>query len=481
MPTAARVTRQARAPGVSQPRPPARPGMPSRGVLPEWVRAARQGDRAVREGVALQLQGTAGNQAVQRLLAPAAASGGTASVQRRVLVVSPPAVTPTAMTRAQRQAFVRGRFPRGRQRRVAALVLSDMAAASDPFTFATEDELQSELVKRVTMSDVMQSSQRASRGGLRAFGYPFTGPALYWGPRVNFTAKDSWQPLPPDDYDERRDPAKRAEIRRLPRGERHTVYGDPDDYSWRLTPTGRTDPWDAIMNLFVPQPPHRRSLLHCDYLVSLVHFRAFMASLGKPAFNARIAAFGPDQIELRWNMFDDLDLPAAGRPGLGSLQQVVPSSPRDLVIGDHVYFWNHPGYDAINENVGNAWRLENAVLIRRQEGEDIFLGHGSGQKTAGQMKTKLAAEYNRVANMALRLVERTRRGTAAQRASARQELADRFPNVHEVGGRWRVQGDGFAGPVDVELRRIRAREVLGLYDPWSPGNMYPVRRPAESA
>ena len=50
-----------------------------------------------------------------------------------------------------------------------------------------------------------------------------------------------------------------------------------------------------------------------------------------------------------------------------------------------------------------------------------------------------------------------------------------------VGTEWRVQGDGFAGTVDVELRRIRPDEVVGPHGPQNPGLMYPVRRPRESA
>src|SRR5262249_2788658 len=156
---------------------------------------------------------------------------------------------------------------------------------------------------------------------------------------------------------------KRAELRQKPRKERHVVFGDQGSgYHFDLSPLGRVDPYTAILRLFEQQAPHKRSLVHCDYLVSLVHFRAFMATLGQAAFNARIAAYGPGHIQLRWNLFAELE-PTLGasphtRAGLGSVRQVVPSSPADLVLGDHVYFFNHPAYDLINKNVGNAWRLE---------------------------------------------------------------------------------------------------------------------------
>lgn len=244
------------------------------------------------------------------------------------------------------------------------------------------------------------------------------------------------------------------------------------------------------MDLFVRQPAHKRTLVHCDYLVSLVHFRAFMASLGQIAFNARIAAYGPDRIQLRWNLFSELEPTlAAGsgaRPGLGSIRQVIPASPADLVIGDHVYFWNHPAYDVINQQIGNAWRLENAVLVARSGSTDVFLGHGSGRKTVRDMKGKLAEEYaeeyNDVATIALRLVARTRQGPAAARAAAHAELVTRFPGVIQVGNRWRIQGIGMLGvAVDIPLSLLRPSALPGLFNPADPTQMYPVRRAIESA
>jgi hypothetical protein len=412
------------------------------------------------------------------------------TAQRTALLSAAPGVPPHVMSASQRRGFVRRTFP-ARDRALATRILDDIARAADPFVFTDESELRSELVKRLTMSKLMRATQ-GSQHGMRAFGYPFTGASLYWGPRVNFAAKDYWSPLPPDGYSTRPDPVRRLEIRRLPRGDRHTVYGDPDDYEWHLTPAGAADPHEAILRLFDPQPPHRRSLLHCDYLISLVEYRAYAQSIGKPAFNAAVAAFGTANVVLRWNMFDDLRLPippshgSPGTPGLGSLIEVRPTREADLVIGDHVVFWNHRAYDALNENIGNAWKLENAVLVDRRGTTDLFLGHGSGEKTSGQMRAKLAEEFNDVARIALALVSRIRHGRPADRVRARAELATRFPNVKPVGSppgpvRYRIQGPApLSGTVDDPLRQIRPREVLGLHDPNNPADFDVVLRPAES-
>jgi hypothetical protein len=411
------------------------------------------------------LQQMAGNQAVQRL----------------VRMVRPPGPDVT-LNRAERRDFVRREFTTVRDRADGLRVIEDMANTSDVLHFASAAELRTELVKRVTMTQVMRDSQDTS-GGLAAFGYPFTGPSLYYGPRVNYAARDYWVPAVPDGYDLRRDATRRAAIRMAPRHLRHLVFGDqPPGYSFILSPLGRADPYEAILRLFERQPAHKRSLVHCDYLVSLVHFRAFMASLGRPAFNARIAAHGPSNIVLRWNLFAELEPATLARPGLGSIRQVVPSSPTDLVIGDHVTFFNHPAYDVINRMIGNAWRLENAILIERAGGADVFLGHGSGRKTAQQMQAKLAEEYNDVAMIALRLVGRTKRGSTADRTLARAELATRFPEVIEVASTWRILGTGLFGiSVDIPLARLRASAVPGFRDPRDTTVMFPVRRPAESA
>jgi hypothetical protein len=394
------------------------------------------------------------------------------------------------MPRSEREAFSRARY-RGRRRSLAFRIMADMASATEAMQFYNLEELEAELLKRITSSIVMQQSQehvKVGEGTQQAFGYPFSGGALLYGPRVNYSARTYWDPRPPDDYARRTDPARNRRLRSLPRHERHTVYGDMDDYEWTLTDAGKRDPYNALMKLFVPQPPHRRSLLHCDYLISLVHFRSFAATLGQAEFNRRVNLNGPEKMVLRFDLFTELqtDPSVVGPPGLlASLQLVRPADEFDFVVGDHVYFFNHAAYDPLNANVGNAWRLENALLVDRlggsnddrTVGQDVFLGHGSGRKTSHQMKAKLAEEYNDVVAMAQPIARRVDSGDPA----ASTELTERFPNVQKVGAEWRVQGDGLAGPVDIELRRIQPDEVIGPKDPDNPGLMYPVRRPMESA
>jgi hypothetical protein len=278
----------------------------------------------------------------------------------------------------------------------------------------------------------------------------------------------------------------------LPRSRRHEVYGDMGgNYSWTLTDVGKRDAYSAVALMFAPQEPHRRSLLHCDYLVSLVHFRSLADSIGQAEFNRRITAFGVDRIRLwalaYFDLHQTVEDTVAGRrvsrPGIDSLQRIAPSSERDLVLGDHVVFFNHLAYDLLNVGIGNAWRLENAVLVRRTSQGDVFEGHGSGTLTAAQMRTRLAQEFNTV----VRTVRSSTRAATSRdprtAAEARARLAQNTYLVQRPDG-WHVAGQAMlctATHVDMPVREIRAGEVIGLHNPCDPAQMHLVERPIESA
>ena len=432
---------------------------------------------------------------VQQTSDTASATPRSSALQRKVILKG------AEMPAKDRRAFLKGHRWSNTSR--AAAIMEDMAAAGDAFDFADEDELKSEIDKRLSTVGHMEESQQTVEkvpGDKRAaFGYPFTGASAVYGPRVNYAAREYWEQATPDDYAERTDKAKNKELMRKPRHQRCTVYGDQcDPYIWKLSDKGKKDPYHAIAYLFVPQPPSKRALLHCDYLISLVNFMSLADSIGADEFNKRIAAFGADKIVLKTNLLMDLNVSTferdpkgeftkTAKKGLGSMQRVSPSSEADLVIGDHVIFYNHIAYDVINANVGNAWRLENAVLVGKDKGKDVFLGHGSGYKTADQMHEKLAEEFNKVAGMALALVAKTKSGDKKAQAAAQDELASKF-SVKPVGKEWHIQGTpslltffSCARAIDEKLRAIKPAEVVGLRHPCDSSKMYAVERPIESA
>lgn len=420
----------------------------------------------------------------------AARSGVPARVQRKVIVNG-------AEIDAKERAAILKRH-HWADARLAKAVIDDMADAGDPFDFTDEAELTTEIVKRVaTASHMVESQQTVGADHRTAFGYPFSHEAALYGPRVNFAARDLWEPRPPDDFAPRTDKKKNAALSALPRSRRHEVYGDmPPGYSWTLTAAGKKDTFSAITLLFTAQQAHKRTLLHCDYLISIVNFRSLADSVGKDVFNQKIATFGPDKIRLRWNAFQDLHEPVrqhfmvpfvgtitvTKQPGLGSTQSVVPSTERDLVIGDHVVFFNNLAYDLINTGVGNAWRLENAVLVRRDGGVDTFLGHGSGAKTSKEMRDKLAQEFNVVVESAQGLIAKTASKDAKTAGDARKTLQDR--SIEQRSDGWWIVGQARLCPskkVEQKLRKIGAGDVVGLHSPCDPSKLYQVERPVESA
>jgi hypothetical protein len=417
-----------------------------------------------------------------------------------------------------RAAFLKAR--KWSKASLAQSIMNDMAEAGDLFDFADERELEIEIRKRLSTVLHMEETQKDVPGGLgRAFAYPFSesNHTQLYGPRVNYAAREYWEPPVPDAYAARTDKTKNNYLLRLPRHLRCAVYGDQCGlYGWQLSATGQKDPYQAIALLFTPQTrPRLRSLIHCDYLISLVNMRSLADAVGQAEFNKRVQAFGADKFFLSWNAFSNLHVltwemfrtgqwkpgPSGAVPakwGLVSTQSVSPSSPTDLVIGDHVIFVNHLAYDLLNQGVGNAWRLENAVLIRRNPSDpnkDVFLGHGSGERTAEAMHQKLADEFQVVWHKADRQLRQAKSGSQQQQAAKLNQFYTDFPNVrwYSYGGvgAWCVLGypmlmaqsgcPGFVVWKLYDLRTVRGKHVVGLRHPCDFTKLRTVERPIESA
>lgn len=360
-------------------------------------------------------------------------------------------------TAVQRASFVRRWFAPADQG-LARRIVADMADATDEFKFENELELFTEVFKRLRTSQLMRETQRDLGAHGKAFGYPVRNSDGTWsatcGPRVNKAAARYWGP----------------------------VQGLSDDYEFPLTPFGQEHAYDALVALFTSQPGKcDRTLIHCDYLASVVHYRVFAETIGANVFTERVKN-GTIPLMLKWNGFDDIEEKTFRFAERESLREVRPSSERDLVIGDHVIFWNHRAYDLINEVVGEAWRLENAVLVDRTRGVDTFLGHGSGEQTKSTMLGKLVDRYNDVVRKALAVIARTRSRDAATSAAARAQMAHDFPRIKPVGTGWHVQGDGHGKMFDDPVASITIAnpDLIGLRDPEDLSRMNLVMRPKES-
>jgi hypothetical protein len=448
--------------------------------------------------------------------------GAAGQLQRKVVLAG------AEMPEKDRASFLRAR--KWSSATQARAVMDDMAAAGDSFDFADAGELETEIKKRLSTVKHMEESQDAvpvKGHEAKSFAYPFSesNHTELYGPRVNYAAREYWEPSVSDGYADRDTKANaktNKKLRTAKRSARFAFYGDMDSsYGWRLSSKGKANPYQAVALLFTPQIlPRRRTLIHCDYLISLVNMLSLADSVGAAEFNRRVAGLGTDQFVLRYDSFTDLHAvswirdgsgeiqkPFASKIGMISTQQIRPSSPADLIIGDHVVFFNHLAYDLLNEGQGNAWRLENAVLVKRgtkpagkhdskagPKGDpdtDLFLGHGSGYRTAGQLRAKLAEEFHKVWTIVDVAVKGTQSKDAKTKSSAEKTLMDRFKKVVKVGPDFRVMGTpqiqtdlGCTHPFDqkfADLKHVSGKDVIGPMNPCNPAEMYRVERPIESA
>jgi hypothetical protein len=177
-----------------------------------------------------------------------------------------------------------------------------------------------------------------------------------------------------------------------------------------------------------------------------------------------------------------------GRPKAAtSLQWVLPRRREDLIIGDHVYFYNHPAYDVLIRGVGGVWRLENAILVDQRGGVDRFQGHGySGAVTEDKMKNDMRRHFVKRVKTVRKLIDQLKSPSSRVRNRAQKELR-RYRGVVKSGGEYRIKGTAFPKShkikVDEPLQVPPIEQFPGLYhpNPKKRKKLNWVLRPIESA
>lgn len=375
------------------------------------------------------------------------------------------------MSADERRSFVDSHFD-ARDRAGATQILDDLCAVEhDRLSFATEAELRDEVMMRLRIGEYMQSSQTS--GG---FAYPESAkhcPGKTGHPltdaQVNADARAYW-----------RGPIleQRAAVRNA-------------HYFFELTPdVGMKDAYQALKLLFTNKPDIcDKTLIHCDTLITMTKALAYADTIGPAQFNQKIES---GQLSM-WLTYDGMsmrDNDNAQTPELLGFRYVVPGSEQDLVIGDHVIFWNHLAYDAISVKRPGPWRLENALLVDKDRaGRDLFEGHGA-PAPAGIVKPgpkedvhqELMNNYNPYAIDALAITARVDRNEPG----AREELADKYPQVVASGGRWWVKELDSNASRQRRFHELRALtgpadpEIIGLRNPDDPAKLNYVKRPVQS-
>ncbi|MBU0654318.1 MAG: DUF4157 domain-containing protein [Gammaproteobacteria bacterium] len=276
--------------------------------------------------------------------------------------------------------FVGGRTRRARETYRSELItqiIRDMHDAADDLFYDSDAELESEVRKRALLSLRMRVTQgRTSRA--RPTGYP---PACGRdpGPRVSEAARPYWDV---------REPAGKS-------------------YHFTLTGAGRADAYEALRTLLFTHrtDPCLRTLMHCDYMITALQYITMADSMGRSNFNHAVSS-GEINLDLTWDGFLRVT-GSAGNTENKSLQTVTINSEDDLIIGDHVIFWNHEAYNDLNQVQVQSWRLENAFVIDSsgRGGTRRFQGHGFfSPHTREHFINAMVSKINTLVNIAIRHV-----------------------------------------------------------------------------
>ncbi|HEY2475800.1 MAG TPA: hypothetical protein VGI19_13505, partial [Candidatus Cybelea sp.] len=164
------------------------------------------------------------------------------------------------------------------------------------------------------------------------------------------------------------------------------------------------------------------------------------------------------------------------------LQTATLSKKEDLIVGDHVIFFNHITYDPLIAKVGGVWRLENAIVIDKVQGKFRFQGHGyPAPVTEDALLDGMIRQYNLHVDQALGIVKRIDYGKGVAKAAAEGELSAKYPNVErKLGGGWQIKGKSNLCPwIEAirDLKHLTRAEAPGLVNPCN--GAIEVRRPAE--
>jgi len=337
------------------------------------------------------------------------------------------------------------------RRDLVGQILRQLHRNSQRFYFLGEAELADEVRKRALVSIYMRQSQ-GSTTTRRAFGYPNRSGTSGCGPRVNLAAQRYWGP----------------------------VQNETGNYFFNLSSDGYADPYQALVTLFTEQRDScKRTLIHCDYVVSLIQYRAMAETMGTTRFNQEVQA-GRIPMTLKYDGFSDITSTGASGADSASFanrgfQYVTVSGPSDFMLGDHVIMFNHESYDSLNAVKRDPWRLENAIITKEERGENYYQGHGYfSPLPLNHFIRSMMYYYNKKVDEARGLI----------RSGKRTTLQRQYPSVFEHNGEWFIRYRKLGGACGRTfyirpLQRVTMSDFSNPFAHPCNGNVY-VRRPIES-
>ncbi len=370
----------------------------------------------------------------------------------------------------EKSAFIQNNFS-AKDRPGATKILDDLCEVTgDVLSFESEPELRDEVLKRLRISQYLQQSQTSG-----AFAYPENSKACpgkigdsLLDAQVNKDAKEYWKgPIL----------EQRASVKN-----RH--------YYFELSDPGKENGYQALKKLFTPQANIcDKTLIHCDSLITLVKALAYADTIGEQQFNEKIKS---GQLHI-WLTYDGMSIKegdSSDTPGSIAYYQITPSSKQNLLIGDHVIFWNHLAYDAISVTKPGPWRLENALLVDKDSsGNDLYEGHGAPEvdhTVKPGKEEEVLQDLMDVYNGYVKDAKSIANKVDNLEPTAPEELNKKYPQVKKMNNIWAVEelDRNKDRPqhyyVLREITDVKDNELIGLRNPYNPSAMNSVTRPVES-
>ncbi|OEU71723.1 MAG: hypothetical protein BA863_01330, partial [Desulfovibrio sp. S3730MH75] len=260
-------------------------------------------------------------------------------------------------------------------------ILKGLLSSRTTFYYADELEVFDDVYKRAVTSLYMRTSQGTS-----------TTPKVRYpgsvGPKTNKKASAYWKVI-------------------------------TSTYKFELNSTGLNNAYEALRTiLFEATSKKDTTRMHCDYVIAAIHFMSMAEDMGIAKFDAAVKK-GDIIVWLNAPESFDSTVPdsmavlgsytstTAYDPSKKSIGWVKISGENKIIIGDHLMFYNHSAYNAMNTIEGESWRLENAFVSDKEAsgGGFRFQGHGYfSPKSRGSFITAMRNKFNTLYGRAKALI-----------------------------------------------------------------------------
>ncbi len=345
------------------------------------------------------------------------------------------------------------------RRRLIVRIVRNLHSVPTKLYFDSLNEMENEVRKRAMLTLFMRASQGKSVG-IKPAGYPGACDRDP-GPRVSKASKGYW-----------------------------IVHKPPNDNYWfELSSAGKANGFTALQTMLYnhQKDPCLRTLMHCDYMVTAQHYFVMAKIMGKGQFNKAVAS-GDIRLKIEWNSYKNIIAGLSNSGKNKSLQALNLNSENEMIIGDHVIFFNHDAFDDLNKiyykmrGKFSNWRLENAIITDKRSGHFYFQGHGYfSPKPRASFVAAMTGKMNELVATAQKAID----SKNPENLSFGDNFITRFNVLRQVGSKWHIfyhKGLGtnlFQRVTSMPLRNFTPNDYPNPFVPPGDSKIW-VRRPIES-